>query len=106
MRYSQFRSDAQRKAVFVRMNNKNLALAFASGRTKGKGNNMFIDGDIIYSYGYHFPIAKRYGNRALITKKKYSQTTSKHTNIVKGALKSAGFEVFDADDLRLNDKQI
>jgi len=48
------------------MNNKQVAGAFARGE-KGKSNNMFINGDKIYSYGYHFTIAKRLPNDCRIT---------------------------------------
>lgn len=41
------------------MNNKQIAKAFAQGATKGKGSNLFIEGDTIYSHGYHFKVAVR-----------------------------------------------
>jgi hypothetical protein len=53
------------------------------------GSNFYFDGDTIYSYGDHFPIAKHIthdGNSAvLFTEETYSNTTRKHISIVKHA---------------------
>src|SRR5688572_19378457 len=53
------------------------------------GSNFFFDGDTIYSYGRHFPIAKHIindGKRAvLFTQETNSKTTAKHISIVKHA---------------------
>jgi len=51
------------------------------------GSNFFFSGNVIYSYGYHFPIAKHVKNEAgedaiLFTERTYSVTTSKHVRIV------------------------
>lgn len=65
------------------MKNSDLARAFAEGATKGKADNMFIDGDTIYSYGYHFPIAKRISKKVVwLNTSKYSVTTSRHQKLV------------------------
>lgn len=45
------------------MNNTQVAERFRAGETKGTGSNMFIEGDTIYSYGYHFAIAKHSDER-------------------------------------------
>ena len=69
------------------MNNSQVAEAFANGATSGKSGNMFIDGDTIYSYGYHFPIATRVKEGLyLINKNGYSQTTARHINQVRSAI--------------------
>jgi hypothetical protein len=53
------------------------------------GGNFYFDGETIYSYGRHFPIAKHIinnGNDAvLFTEMTYSNTTRKHISIVKQA---------------------
>ena len=55
------------------------------------GHNMFYSGDTIYSYGYHFPIAKHrilpQGTEIVfMTTKGYSISTSKHLGIVHGSI--------------------
>jgi hypothetical protein len=80
------------------MNNKQVAGAFARGE-KGKSNNMFINGDKIYSYGYHFTIAKRLPNNDfLFNSKKYSPTTAKHKNLVKRALEAIQATIIICED--------
>lgn len=72
-------------------NNKSIATAFANGATKGKGSHLFIDGDTIYSYGYHFPIARRNADGTVwINPDKYSVSTSRHQSLVRAALATAG----------------
>ena len=68
------------------MKNRELAENFAEGATKGNGSHMFIDDNVIYSYGYHFPIAIRltsdYGFKYILNRKGYSMSTTKHKNYV------------------------
>lgn len=76
------------------MNNQELAHRFANGATEGKGSNMFVDGNAIYSYGRHFVIARTLwvGKKAsarkvyLFNTAGYSQTTAKHKGQVSRAL--------------------
>jgi hypothetical protein len=70
------------------MNNEQLAHVWAQGDSNRnpKGSNMFIDNNVIYSYGYHFPIAKHCGDFVLFTNKSYSNTTSKHIGHVRQAI--------------------
>jgi hypothetical protein len=72
------------------MTNKQLADAFAKGATKGKGSNLFIEGDTIYSYGQHFPVATRLPSGFWVTDKKYSQSTSRHVSLVRQAIAKLG----------------
>jgi hypothetical protein len=53
--------------------------------------NFFFEGDTIYSYGRHFPIAKHIENAQgekaiLFTERTYSVTTSKHVQVVRSAV--------------------
>lgn len=59
--------------------NRNVAHAWANqtGRNK-KGSNMFYEGPSIYSYGYHFEIARLVGGVVLFNSRRYSVSTSKH----------------------------
>lgn len=70
------------------------AFAYASRKSKGENyqNRMFYENDVIYSYGYHFPIAKKVRNKEgqvvhiLFTNNTASVTTSKQINCVERAL--------------------
>ena len=69
------------------MSHSRLADSLANGATDGTASNMFIDGDTIYSYGYHFPIAKRIGpEEYVINPNSYSNTTSTHLHKLHCAL--------------------
>ena len=63
-----------------------LVSLFRYGSTTGKASNMFIEGDTIYSYGYHFPIAKRINNGFLYNPETYSAITSKQQSLTFGCL--------------------
>jgi len=73
------------------MRNYDLGVAFSRGAREGKANNMFIEGDTIYSYGYHFPIAKRMIGFYLANPGSYSVTTSAHQKYVLQNLKNVVF---------------
>ena len=67
-----------------------LAKSFVNNHAmKGKGSRMFIDGDTIYSYGYHFPIALRRNGVMYVNEDSYSSSTSKHTSYVRSAIGSS-----------------
>jgi len=50
-----------------------------------KGGNMFFEGNYIFSYGYHFVIAVKYNGKVLFNDDTYSNSTSKHQSITRGA---------------------
>lgn len=60
------------------MSNSAVTEAFATGATKGASKNMYIEGDVIYSYGPHFPIAKRIPGGYVVNSDDYSSTTAHH----------------------------
>lgn len=77
--------------------NKQVAENFADG-FMGHSRNMFIDkwqdSLIIYSYGYHFPIAIRTSDIfCFVNSDKYSNSTTRHQNLTIEALKDSGFEL-------------
>ena len=54
---------------------------------KTSGRNFFFERNVIYSYGYHFPIARILESGiVLFTNRSYSNTTAKHINKVSYAL--------------------
>lgn len=78
------------KKVF--QNHSEVAHVFAQRtQSEGRASRVFFEGDTIYSYGYHFPIAKFVDlpngqTVVLFTLDGYSNSTSKHIGIVRGAL--------------------
>lgn len=66
-------------------NNQELIETFnAQSQTFGKCGNLFFEGDTLYSYGYHYPLAKFIGyDTILINDTGYSVTTSKHISLAR-----------------------
>lgn len=78
-----------------------LARAYARKElTEGKAREgrVFVEGDTIYSYGKHFPIATRIrDNEYLLNEQRYSNTTSKQQSQVRSALNSEGAKIVETD---------
>lgn len=74
------------KKVFK--NSSEVCHIFArQSQDEGRCSNVFFHGKEIYSYGYHFCMAKILDlNRVLITDRTYSVTTAKHLSEVRYAL--------------------
>ncbi len=71
------------------MTNQQIINKFVNGATTGNNSNrsLFIEGDTIYSYGKHFPLARRNADGTFwVNPDKYSVTTSKHQGMVRGAI--------------------
>lgn len=56
-------------------------------QTSGRSGNVFFKDDIIYSYGYHYELAKFFNGKnneiaILINDRGYSNTTSKHISYI------------------------
>lgn len=74
------------------MTNKQIITKFVAGATKGKNStgSMFIEGNTLYSYGYHFPLAKRNADGTFwVNPDRYSVTTSKQQGMVRYAIAMA-----------------
>ena len=86
------------KKVF---DNASLVATFVS-RTQSEGRNstgsIFFDGNIIYSYGRHFPIAKIVGNTILITTRSWSVTTARHVSMVHSAAYGTTLDIITVHD--------
>lgn len=77
----------------------NVAHAWAHGRDEARANNVFCSNGIIYSYGYHFPIARRVNSGLyLFTTRSYSVSTAKHKSIVRSAIPMDA-KVFEVDNV-------
>lgn len=67
---------------------------------EGRAGNIFFEDSVIYSYGYHFPVARfapEYGDIVLFTNRGYSSSTGKHKSIIRGSI-PGGFNVVYCDD--------
>jgi hypothetical protein len=85
------------------MTNNDIINKFLKGATSGKitrhndftGTHtpLFIEGDTLYSYGHHYPLAKRQEGGVWVNTQKYSVTTSKHASLVRSLAHKNGFSV-------------
>lgn len=82
-----------------------LASAYAKRElTEGKARQgrVFVEGDTIYSYGKHFPIAHRIrDNEYLLNDDRYSNITSKQQSEVRRALQSENAKIVESDTKEL-----
>lgn len=74
----------------------------SDARTPGTSGLMYFEGDTIYSYGSHFPIARHVTNKRgekaiLFTTATYSVTTRGHCCCVESAIRGCGVPVFHVD---------
>ncbi len=72
----------------------------SQSQAQGRASRVFFEGQLIYSYGYHFPVARfapEYGNIVLFTSRGYSSSTGKHKTLIRSAIPS-GFNVVYCDD--------
>lgn len=83
-------------------NNNEVAHLWAnkSKSNANKGSHFFFRGDTIYSYGYHFAIARHYKGVVLFTLADYSSSTARHKSLVRSAC--SHLKVFLVDDPRAN----
>jgi len=68
----------------------------------GQGSNLFFEGDVIYSYGYHFPIARKVDGsdmRILFTTRGYSPTTGKQMGQVMSGLNYRDWGLWHVDNV-------
>lgn len=81
------------------MTNQSICKAFVEGAIKEQANSMFIEGNVIYSYGYHFPLAVRFNGKVYVNEIKFSKTTSKHQSAIKKAL-NYKYEASNTEELK------
>ena len=93
--------------------NSKIARMFAEGKTKGKGNHMFIKGDGIYSYGDWYPIAKRgisisesLKDVYILNSNAYSFTTTRHKQLVFHALNENGNKIVQMIDCEIGNANL
>lgn len=91
------------KHVFETEQVAHLWMHQAQADARNALGNFYFEGDTIYSYGRHFPIARHVagvnGRRAILfTTSSYSKTTSRQIGIVRSAIHGNGVEVFDVSN--------
>lgn len=70
------------------MTNKQVCEAFVNGATRGKSLHMFIEGNRLYSYGYHYVLGERLVDETIrINTFKYSPTAQRHISLLRAACK-------------------
>lgn len=73
-----------------------VAKKFADGEIRGRATNMLIEGDVVYSYGYHHPIAKKISDgKFILNSDKASVTTAWHRAAVLNALTEKGMDIYE-----------
>lgn len=77
------------------MNNRKVAERFVNGKTTGTGSHFFIEGDTLYSYGHHFPVARRERDIILVTMREYSNSTARHKSHLRTALCGSNVQSID-----------
>lgn len=83
------------------MNNKEVAHLWANqSRESASGSHFYFNGDTVYSYGSHFPIARHYRGAVLFTSRDHSVTTARHKGITWGACHH--LPVFTVSDVMTN----
>ena len=85
------------------MTNQQVANEWYMGR-EAKTANIFVEGNIIYSYGHHFPMASFNNGAILFTTESYSNTTAKHKLCVFRAIDSTD-KVFHVPDVLAQTKE-
>ena len=67
---------------------------------EGRAGNIFFEGDTVYSYGRHFPVARfapEFGEIVLFTDRGYSNSTAKHKSIIRAAIPDS-YQIVYCDD--------
>lgn len=110
-----FLKESPRPKTFKKVDE--IAHAFAEGETNAKARadrsfpdgRIFIEGDVIYSFGRHFPIAirskdKKSGETVIFfNKDRFSQTTSNQQSSVRRTLMSHGFVIKERSTAQLKE---
>jgi len=60
------------------MKNENVINSFVNGEKVAKTGHLFIEENVLYSYGHHYPLSIRLNGAFLVNKDDYSKTTARH----------------------------
>jgi hypothetical protein len=73
----------------------------SQSQNEGRAGNIEFEGQTIYSYGRHFPVARfapEFGDIVLFTSRGYSSSTGKHKGIIRAAIPDS-YQVIYCDDV-------
>lgn len=94
----------------MKINNNEIGQRFKNNIGDADGSNMFIEGDAVYSYGYHFKIVQRVntdkGDFYLFTNDGYSNTTERHKSMVLSSLSHNKVIFIDSHSREFNEQDI
>lgn len=86
-----------------------LVKSFVAGKTMGKAGNIFIDGDKIYSYGYHYVAGHRIviagQTIILVNSTYYSQSTENQCWLIYLRAEESNLPVIRIPDCKLENMQ-
>ena len=89
------------------MNNKEIATAFFNGQKTDDKKSFFVEVingvSIVFSYGYHFPIAIKFNDGYLANSDGYSNTTARHKSLILNEIKN---ELSDNDFKTTNELKV
>jgi len=74
-------------------------LAFGTNE-KIHSKSVFFEKDVLFSYGYHFPLCIRLKNGFLVNSDGYSNTTARHKGLVKRGLRTEDFKLLNTAELK------
>lgn len=81
------------------MTNKELIDLYISGAKEAKTGSMFIENYVLYSYGYHFPLAYKMAGVQYVNADKYSATTSRHQSLLRQAIGQDEQITYNTDEM-------
>jgi len=92
------------------MKNEDVVFNFVNGYENIRTENLFFEDDILYSYGYHFPLCIRLIGGWVINLNGYSNTTARHKGLLCYALNNTNFKELENnkpnDIILLNTEQL
>ena len=70
---------------------------------KRVNQNLFYEDNVLFSYGYHFPLCLHLNNGFILNKSKYSVTTSKIQTYTRRILEKKGFAYIELTTQEIKD---
>ena len=72
--------------------NEDVVYNFVNDLSNIKTPNLFFEDNVLYSYGYHFPLCIKLINGYVINLNGYSMTTARHKGLLCYAINSTNFK--------------
>lgn len=81
----------------IQMKNQEVVSQFVNWN-EAKTKHLFSEGNVLYSYGYHFPLCIRLFGGFIVNSDSYSHTTATHKGLIKREL--------DGNFIEMNTEQL